>query len=86
MENQKKRFEEWEEVDCNDCSHYWDNSCDGVQKAQKRLCTSFKATRSVVIPQEVKWLRTRLKWLVGAFITLGIVQIITLIIILIYYF
>lgn len=80
-----KRFDEWD-VDCNECELYWVNQCDGVQKAQKRTCTSFKATRSVVIPQELNALKTRLKWLTGVLACLGASQVIMFIIILIYYF
>ena len=57
------RFDEWTEVDCNECARYWDSSCDGVSKGQNRLCTSFLATRSVVIPEEIKALEKRIKWL-----------------------
>ena len=84
--NKAKRFDEWEEVDCNSCEKYYLNQCDGVQKAQKRSCTSFKATRGIVIPQEIKWLKTRLKWLIGALVILGGYQLLMTIIILIYYF
>lgn len=52
-----KRFSEWVEVDCNECSHYWDNSCDGCKdtlKGSKTPCNSFLATRSVVIPEKIK--------------------------------
>lgn len=83
---QNKIFDEFPHVDCNDCELYWINQCDGVQKAQKRTCNSFKASRSVVIPLQIKWLQTRLKWLVGALVLLGILQIGMLIIIIKYYF
>lgn len=75
-----KRFDDFPTADCNECEHWWLNQCDGVQKAQKRPCTTFKATRSVVIPQEIKWLRTRLKWLIMALVCLGISQAITILI------
>lgn len=83
-----KRFADWVEceVDCNECELYWTNACDGVHKAQKRTCTAFKATRSVVIPLEIKWLKTRLKWLKTALLISGVYQAIMTIIILIYYF
>jgi hypothetical protein len=48
-----KRFEDWECVDCNECARYWDSSCDGVQKGSQKLCNSFLATRSVIIPQKL---------------------------------
>lgn len=62
-----KRFEDWYEVDCNECSHYWDNSCDGACKGSQKPCNSFLATRSVVIPAQIKSLKSQLRWLYGAF-------------------
>ena len=58
-----KRFEDWEEVNCNDCQRYWDSSCDGVQKGSQKPCNSFLATRSVIIPLQVKSLQKSVKWL-----------------------
>lgn len=49
-----KVFSEWDTVDCNGCSHYWDDSCSGVPKDKKRNCSSFVATRRVVIPEQIK--------------------------------
>lgn len=60
MEKQTKRFEDWIEVDCNDCAHWWDNSCDGVEPTlnqSRKLCNSFLATRSIVIPEQIKSLQ-----------------------------
>ena len=79
MEKASKRFEEWEEVDCNDCSHYWDSSCDGASKGSRIGCNSFLATRSIVIPERLNSLEKRVKWLewtVGVgFIILGVLAI-----------
>lgn len=86
MSDKKRIFDEWEEVDCNNCESYWINQCNGVGEAQERPCTAFKATRSVVIPQQIKWLKTRLKWLYVALGLMGIVVIGLSIIILKYYF
>ena len=58
-----KRFEDWEEVDCNDCSHYWDSSCDGASKGSRVGCNSFLATRKVVIPEKINALEKRVKTL-----------------------
>lgn len=69
MENEKnkKRFEEWEDVDCNQCERYWDNSCDGAPlKGSRRACTAFSATRSVIIPLQIKRLERRLEGLTVA--------------------
>lgn len=47
-----KIFQEWEEVNCNECGRYWDSSCDGSDK--KKVCNSYVATRSIVIPAKLK--------------------------------
>lgn len=56
-DNKPKIFEDWEEVDCNECERYWLNQCDGAKtlgKGSKMPCTSFLATRNVVIPLQIK--------------------------------
>lgn len=63
MEKENKRFEDWEEVDCNDCSHYWDSSCDGASKGSKVGCNGYLATRSIVIPERLNKLERRVEWL-----------------------
>ena len=63
MDKPSKRFEDWEEVDCNECARYWDSSCDGVTKGSKKPCNSFLATRSVVIPARLNALEKSNKWL-----------------------
>ena len=65
--SEPKRFEDWNIVDCNECSHYWDNSCDGVSKDNKRVCNSFIATRNVVIPEQIKRLQKVVKGLLWGF-------------------
>lgn len=60
-----KRFDDYMEVDCNDCEHYWDNSCDGASVGSQRVCNSFLATRKVVIPAQIKSLENRLERLRG---------------------
>jgi hypothetical protein len=49
------------EVNCNDCGHYWNDSCDGVPLNQKRNCTSFIATKTTDIPKQIKQLKTDLR-------------------------
>ena len=61
--SENKRFEDWEQVDCNQCARYWDSSCDSVSEGKNRPCNSFLATRSVVIPAKIKSLENRVKWL-----------------------
>lgn len=63
MTDNPKRFEDWEEVDCNECTHYWDSSCDGASKGSRIGCNSFLATRKVVIPERLNTLEKRFKWL-----------------------
>ena len=59
----KKIFEDFPEVDCNECEHWWTNGCDGVSKGSTANCNSFSATRSVVIPHQIKKLERRVFWL-----------------------
>ena len=54
MSETKRVFDDFPTVDCNECEHYWTNSCDGVPKGANRSCNSFKATRSVVIPKKIE--------------------------------
>lgn len=61
MEKESKRFEDWEEVECNDCSHYWDSSCDGASKGSRIGCNSYLATRSIVIPERLNSLEKRVE-------------------------
>lgn len=64
MVSDLKRFDDYTDVvDCNDCSHYWDSSCDGVSKGSTSGCNSFLAKRSVVIPERLNKLERRLLWL-----------------------
>ncbi len=80
MEKVSKRFEDWEEVDCNECSHYWDDSCDGVSKGSKVGCNSFLATRSVVIPARLNALENSNKWLRRWCLLLSIIWLLELVI------
>lgn len=69
MNDTSKRFEDWEEVDCNECARYWDSSCDGVKPSEngsRKPCNSFLATRSVVIPAQIERLQKAVKGLVWA--------------------
>lgn len=63
MKEQKEvsqhRFDETY-VDCNNCTHYWDNSCDGVSERQKRPCTAYLATRHTDIPKRLKAVEKRI--------------------------
>jgi hypothetical protein len=61
--SEQKRFEDWEEVSCNECGRYWQDSCDGVKEGSRKPCNSFIATRKVVIPARLKALENSNKWL-----------------------
>ena len=63
----KKIFDDFPRVDCNDCSHYWDDSCEGVPQDSEKRCTAFKATRRVDIPEQIKAIRNNIKWIYMAF-------------------
>ncbi len=59
LEESKQIFDE-SYVDCNTCTHYWDDSCNGVPNATERPCTAYKATRQTDIPLQVEKLRMKL--------------------------
>lgn len=57
----KQIFEDFPVVDCNRCELYYIDQCDGVSEAKKRPCNSFKATRKVIIPEQIKKLQKSIK-------------------------
>ena len=72
-----KRFDDYSAViDCNECSHYWDSSCDGVSKGSKATCNSYLATRSVVLPEKIRTLENEVGDLKILAITEGIMLVI----------
>ena len=71
-----KRFDNWEEVDCNECARSWDSSCDGSKKDSKRLCNSFMATRSVILPEQLKALQSEIKRVYFAIVCIALSLII----------
>ena len=68
---QKKRFSDWESVDCNNCEAWWMNTCDGVPEGSTRHCNGFKATRSVILPAKLEALRKAFRSLTAGVIILG---------------
>ena len=76
MEQSSSKIFDNYEVECNDCQHYWDNSCDGVPIDKKRNCTSFIATRTTDIPMQIKSLVNRIDKLKVAVIGIAIVDVI----------
>ena len=67
-----KIFDDFPEVECNNCEPYWNNQCDGTPVGSERPCKAFKATRKVDIPDELDALRTHLTCLSVAFMLLGV--------------
>lgn len=55
MKDKRKIFDETF-VDCNECEKYYLSQCDGVKRGKNKRCTSFIATRGVIIPQRLKCL------------------------------
>jgi hypothetical protein len=62
MADTQKRFEGWDTVECSECARYWDSSCDGVT-GSKKPCNSYSATRSILIPEKLRALEKRVRWL-----------------------
>ena len=74
--SEQKIFDDFQQVDCNDCSHYWDDSCEGVKKGSEKRCTAFKAVKRVDLPVQIKRLRSTVKGLVWAVTCLGVAMLI----------
>lgn len=74
MSKEKKIFDE-PTVDCNECSHYYDSSCDGTPIKKERKCTSYKATRREDIPEQIKQLKHNVHslWISSLFIDTAII-------------
>ena len=65
---QQTRFDDWQDINtCEQCEHWWNNTCDG----SKSSCNAFKPTRRTEIPQEIKSLKSSVKWLTVAGICLA---------------
>ena len=54
-----KRFDEWEECDCNECEQWWTSRCDGSKVGKAKECKSYIATRRIDIPQQLDELTER---------------------------
>ena len=57
---ERKIFEDYPTVDCNDCTNYWNDQCDGVTHIA-RDCKHYRATRKVFIPKRIEELEESLK-------------------------
>ncbi len=77
---ERKIFDDFQEVDCNECERYYLNQCDGAKtlgKGSKLTCTSFLATRNVVIPEQIKSLQKenkRTRVCIGLLVLVDILQ------------
>lgn len=78
-ESKQTVFSEWEDCDCNECEHYWDSSCDGVEKNKRKPCNQFSATRKVVIPQQIESLQKQIKLVAFGGMLIAISNIIAII-------
>lgn len=76
MSEPKQIFDDFPRVDCNDCQHYWSDTCDSVPVGSEKRCTSFLATKRVDIPLQIEWLRKRLNGLNWAFIFVALAVLI----------
>lgn len=78
MDSTNKVFEEWEQVDCNTCQHYWDSSCDSVG-AFKKPCNSYVATRRIDIPRRIENLDKEVRnlyWCYGLFALAFVIHVV----------
>ena len=56
METPTKVFDDYE-VNCNECSNYWNDTCSGVPINKKRNCTAYVATKASDIPKQIQQLK-----------------------------
>lgn len=76
-----KVFDDYIPVDCNDCQHYWNDTCDGVQSADREVpCTSYIATRTSDIPKRIERLEKNVKELYTNSIVYGVIIIAMLVV------
>lgn len=74
LKEDKKIFEDYiDQVDCNNCSQYWNDLCNGVKISQKRHCNSFVARRGINIPKEIEKLSKGLNQAKNAILILSLI-------------
>ena len=73
-----KIFDDYD-VLCDECEHYWLNTCDAPPVGTVRLCNSFKATRRVNYHHRIKVLEKRFKWLKKASLLQAILSLLIVI-------
>ena len=78
MSENKKVFDDYAELcECLKCDCYYNNQCDGspriATKDPYEPCKAFKATRRVIIPQDIKDLKNSVKRLERSDIVWGLI-------------
>jgi hypothetical protein len=53
----QKVFDDFKEVDCEECEAWQLNQCDGVPVGSQRSCTAYKAVRRLNTPLQIKALQ-----------------------------
>jgi hypothetical protein len=53
----QKVFDDFKEVDCEECESWQLNQCDGVPVGSQRSCTAYKAVRRLNTPLQIKALQ-----------------------------
>ena len=62
----QKVFDDFKEVDCEECESWQLNQCDGVPVGSQRSCTAYKAVRRLNTPLQIKALQKGYKDLTRA--------------------
>lgn len=77
MNQKKKVFDDFKEVDCEECESWQLNQCDGVPVGSQRSCTAYKAVRRLNTPLQIKALQKGYKDLTRASIinSIGIIAL-----------
>ena len=74
----KKVFDDYTEVNCNNCQQYWYDLCDGVPEDGSRPCTSYVATRNSDIPKKIEVLQKRVDRLENSLIVTNLIIVVYL--------
>ena len=53
-DNKDKKIFEEPTVYCDECQHYWTDTCDGTREGVYKPCTAFVATKRIDLPLQVK--------------------------------
>ena len=77
QDEDKKIFDTYE-VHCEECQHYWDDSCEGTRVGSYKPCTAFVATKRIDLPSRVQKLEKWLKHVLRSILLVDIVIIIHL--------